>query len=549
MTITPWSDAAKALVGAAFGNPEMRAKAEEMQLKRDQFGLEQKKYGLDEQRLGLDEKKYGLDEAYNPARIGQAEASAGFDRARTATEALTTAKTQIELDNILKFLGEEQPPQNEPSYAPMPEFNPNNVGPQGQGRNPAINTPYDQIQPLDALPVVPGPAVSDQEFADFDVRALPPGPEVPLNPMTMGGNTPVMEEPDQFAQLIAGLTGAPTRVVPPNGAAYFEDLGPTQPGAQEPMRLDVPTMAPPSPTGMITPEMRQMIAAGYLAPENIGDLVLAAEGQGANRGVTDPSKRIQNAAAGTGTFLSPDQVLAQALGATRDTATLGDLAENNLGTADIQNFEYGQENPAFTEYLAAKDAGQEIEFGPDGKVTRIGKGKGGPKPLTEAQGKNFTSANALEEPLVRVETMLNGGYEPNLADYTLFTQSMNSPMGASIAIPTMSPEGQQFYGAVAPVAATIANILSGQGMTDTEQQRRLLAVIPIPGEDRTARALKVRTMRSYFESADTLGNPGGQPTPPQTTGAPVQITGDADYEALAPGTTFIAPDGSQRVKP
>lgn len=545
MTITPWSDAAKALVGAAFGNPEMRAKAEEMQLKRDQFALEQQRYGFDQEKFGqeidlkrdqfgLDQQKYGLDEAYNPARIGQAEAGAELDRARAATEAITQAKSQVELDNILKFLTPDTMAPDM-SYAPMPEFNPNNVGPQGQGRNPAINTPYDQIVPLDALPRIP--AVSDEEFAKYDASPLPIGPEMIPRMTDIGGDLPMAEEADPFAQLISGLTGAPTptRVIPPNGAAYFEELGPQQ-------------MPPPSPTDMITPEMRQMIAAGYLKPEEIGKLILAAEGQGANQGVTDPSKRIQNAAAGTGTFLSPDEVLAQALGATRDTATLGDLAETNLGTADIQNFEYGQNTPGFTDYLDRQNATPSFSVtNPDGTVVNYGKPGAGAKPLTESQGKNFTSANALEEPLVRVETMLNTGYEPNIADYTLFTQSMNSPMGASIAIPTMSPEGQQFYGAVAPVAATIANILSGQGMTDTEQQRRLLAVIPIPGEDPTARALKIKTMRSYFESAKTIGNPGGQPASPAA--GPVQITGDADYEALPSGTTFMAPDGSQRVKP
>lgn len=512
MTITPWSDAAKALVGAAFGNPEMRAKEEEMQLKRDQFGLEQ--------------KKYGLEEAYNPAKIGQAEASAGLDRARAATEAITRAKSQIELDNIMKFL---EGGQEEPTTAPMPQFNPYNVGPQGQGRNPAMVLPYDQIVPQDDLPVVP--PMTNAEFDSFDPSMLSPMPTEMINPATMGGAAPALEEADPFAQMIAGLVG-------PEAPAAVS--GPVD------VNVQIPSATPPSPTDIMTPEIRQMIAAGYLKPENIGDVVLAAEGQGANRGVTDPSKRIANAAAGTGTFLSPDQALAQALGATRDTATLGDLAETNLGTADIQNFKYGQENPGFTDYLAAQNAGQEIEFGPDGKVTRIGKGKGGAKPMTEAQAKSFTSANALEEPLGVVEAMNLKGYEPNIADYTLFTQSMNSPMGASVAVPAMSGEGQRYYGAIAPVAATIANILSGQGMTDTEQQRRLLAIIPIPGEDPQARALKFRTMRSYLESAQTTA---GMKPAGTNTAAPVQITGDADYEALDSGTTFIAPDGSQRVKP
>lgn len=568
MTITPWSDAARALVGAAFGNPEMRAKEEEMQLKRDQFGLEQKKYGLDEQRLDLDEKKYGLDEAYNPARIGQAEASAGFDRARTATEAITRAKSQIELDNILKFLEPDAP-------APTTEFNPFNVGPQGQGNNPAMVLPYDQIQPLDTMP-----AVSDAEFANYDVRALPPGPEVPFNPMTMGGDAPVMEGPDPFAQLIAGLTGTPTRAVPPNGAAYFEDLGPQQ---AEPMRIDVPAMAPPAPTDIMTPEIRQMIAAGYLKPENIGDMILAAEGQGANRGVADPQKRIQNAAAGTGTFLSPDQILAQALGATRDTATLGDLAETNLGTADIQNFNYGQQNPAFTEYLAQKDAGPNFTVtNPDG--TTVTYGKQGGKPLTEVQGKYALFGTRAAQAQQNLESVLSSDYGRDMGELGFtnsvdFITGMSKPESASGALVNnaiMSPEGRQLYQSANSFLTAIVRPDSGAALTPDEWQIYGKIFIPMPGDDdatvaqkRLDRQIATTALQGLSSGgaaqvAQLLQNKGvpvpkelqvylnqapaaAQPAPP--AGGPIQITGDADYEALAPGTTFIAPDGSQRVKP
>lgn len=477
MTITPWSDAAKALVGAAFGNPEMRAKEEEMQLKRDQFGLDQQKFGLDQQ-------KYGLDEAYNPARIGQAEASAGFDRARTATEAITQAKSQIELDNILKFL-EPDAVAPEMNYAPMPEFNPSNVGPQGQGRNPAMVLPYDQIQPLDALPRMP--AVSDQEFAEFDVRALPPGPEVPFNPMTMGGDAPVTEGPDPFAQLIAGLTGAPTQVAPPNGAAYFEDLG----SQQEPLRLDVPAMAPPAPTDIMTPEIRQMIAAGYLKPENIGDMILAAEGQGANRGVVDPSKRIANAAAGTGTFLSPDQVLAQALGDTRDTATLGNLAETSLGTADIQNFEYGQNNKGFTEYLAAKDAGNNLTVtNPDGTTIQYGKNASG-KPLTEVQGKYALFGTRAAQAQQNLESVLSSDYGrdmgklgfTNSVDFITGMSKPESASGALVNNAIMSPEGRQLYQSANSFLTAIVRPDSGAALTPDEWQIYGKIFIPMPGDD------------------------------------------------------------------
>lgn len=461
MTITPWTDAAKALVSAAFGNPEVRAKEEEMQLKRDQFTLEQ--------------QKYGLDEAYNPARIGQAEASAGYDRARAATEAITQAKSQIELDNILKFLEPDTTPTGT-TYGPMTEYNPLNVGPQGQGRNPAINTPYDQIQPLDVMP-----AVSEQDLANYDVGALPRGPEIPLNPMTMGGATPTAEKQDPFAQLIAGLTGS---------------SAPTTP--QEPLRVDVPVMPPPSPTDMITPEMRQMIAAGYLKPENIGDLVLAAEGQGANQGITDPTKRIQNAAAGTGTFLSPDQILAQALGATRDTATLGDLAETNLGTADAQNYDKSLVEPGFADYLAAKDAGPNFTVtNPDGTTVSYGKNAGG-KPLTEVQGKYALFGTRAAQAQQNLEKVLKNDYGKdmgklgfkNSVDFITGMSKPESALGALANNAFMSPEGRQLYQSANSFLTAIVRPDSGAALTPDEWQIYGKIFIPMPGDDNATVAQK-----------------------------------------------------------
>lgn len=489
MTVTPWSDAAKALVGAAFGDPEMRAEAEKMDLERQKFELQN--------------KQYQLEEALNPAKIKQAEAAAAYNNAQTQSEAIKRALDQVKLDSQQGFLDG----LNAPTMAPMPEFNPMNVGPQGQGRNPAITTPYDQIQPLEM-------------GVGGDIN-VPKGPPPELVPLTMDSLSASPADP--FGDLITSLTDEP--VAP---------MAPLPPVAQ-----------PPDLASMLTPEIRTMIAAGYLPGQSIGDYLLAQEAFNANQGVTDPNKRILNAAAGRGTFASPDQVTAQAMGSTLPTARLSELGEQNMGTNDIKNFNLSQANPDFAEFLATQNAGQEIEFNPDGTIKRIGKGGSKGKPMTEQQGKNYTSANAIQAPLKVVETMQAQGYEPSFTDYTLFTQTLDSPLGASVAVPNMSAEGQQYYGAVAPIAATIANILSGQGMSDAEQRRRLLQIIPIPGEDPKARQLKFDLMRSYFESA---ADTSGQPLREQSD-APVQIQDDAGYEALPSGTTFTAPDGTIRTKP
>jgi len=83
-------------------------------------------------------------------------------------------------------------------------------------------------------------------------------------------------------------------------------------------------------------------------------------------------------------------------------------------------------------------------------------------------------------------------------------------------------------------------------MTDTEQQRRLIAIIPIPGEDKQARQLKFNTMMSYFDSATANS---GRPLRPMegATDSP-EVTTQEQYDDLAPGTTYKE-DGQLFVKP
>jgi len=116
MTITPWTETAKSIAGILFGNPEMRSEAEKQDLER--------------QKVEIQQKQYQLEEALNPAKIGQAEASAAYNRAQTQSENIATMLKQIELDNRKKFLeGGVTPPQGAPTMATMPEFNPYNVVP------------------------------------------------------------------------------------------------------------------------------------------------------------------------------------------------------------------------------------------------------------------------------------------------------------------------------------------------------------------------------------------------------------------------------------
>jgi hypothetical protein len=56
---------------------------------------------------------------------------------------------------------------------------------------------------------------------------------------------------------------------------------------------------------------------------------------------------------------------------------------------------------------------------------------------------------------------------------------------------------------------------------------------------------------AYFQpgyGAGTQAGPSPSPQAPQQTGAPVQVTTQQEYQALPPGTQYVAPDGSIRTK-
>lgn len=490
MTMNQWTDSAKAIAGVFFGNPEMRAKQEQLDLEK--------------QKVDIQNKQYMLEQALNPAKISQAEAAAAYNNAQAKTEATTLLLKQMELEgwNNLKNRrdGFGNPPV--PSAPVMPEFNPYNVGPQGQGNNPAMVMSYDQIKPLD---------LGSGSIEDVTVPKGPAPPTVPMNIESIGAQAPT----NNFDDLIANLTAPP----------------PAQ-----------------APTSMLTPDVVDLLMSKSLSGQNIGDFLLAQEAFNANRGVTDPNKRILNAAAGRGTFASPDQVTAQAMGSTLPTARLSELGVQSMGTANMKDYEKTLEDPNYGNFLANQNAGTEttISYDADGKPI-VTMGKGG-KPPTEAQGKYSIAANQLARPIKYLESI--GDFVPHDKDYYIAKTILDKPLTAPTAVRNMSPEAQRYFQAMKPIVAQSIFLQSGQAATEAEVMRKTLELTAVPGEDVEVTRMKRLAKQDLFDTVKGLGAPALPGTPLGAAGAvisPSEVTdptGIVDQPA-APEITATGPKGEK----
>jgi len=533
MTITPWTETAKSIAGILFGNPEMRSEAEKQDLER--------------QKVEIQQKQYQLEEALNPAKIGQAEASAAYNRAQTQSENIATMLKQIELDNRKKFLeGGVTPPQGAPTMATMPEFNPYNVGPQGQGNNPAMILPYDQIKPLD--------------IPTLDAALLDGGPTNPIAPppelAPLGSFTPQMAAPAEptaagsFDELISSLT-APTMVQPPTGDYFSSDMTmPTTPAQPaQPVTL----------ADMLSPEIRTMIAAGYLPAQNIGDFLLAQEGFNANQNVTDPLKRILNAAAGRGTFASPDQVTAQAMGSTLPTSELSDLGKDNMGTTDIKNFRLAQEDPAFADYLVTHNQSPTttITYDANGKpIVTMGSG---PKPLTEQQSKVAINASAMAPGVAVLSNAYNGGVSSSGGNLAVRAMFGDDPFITDMAQrANLINEDDQMINAAINGVMNFLYLQTGAARTESEDKRGYVELTPLISDTQETRNFKKAQLEQKARAIIRQGNPEiqdellkavegiwtsqipgstNQITPAQ--GAPVEVTTQEQYDALPSGAIYL----------
>lgn len=116
------------------------------------------------------------------------------------------------------------------------------------------------------------------------------------------------------------------------------------------------------------------------------------------------------------------------------------------------------------------------------------------------------------------------------------------------------PSLGELQGAYGMLVYSLASGIAGQEgreLSDADVQRAVAAfgnpqAFFASQQSVLAKIKAARTMLGINKGVVEGALGGGQPAPAD---APVQITDDAQYEALPPGTKFIAPDGTTRVKP
>lgn len=511
MTVSPWSDAARALVGAAFGDPTLRNDADKIDLQR--------------QQVQQDAKRLLLEEAFNPARISQAEAAARYSNSQADTE-------DFKLGAQRDFLSGPGPGYAMPPTSPVA----------GDG-NPAASLPYDQIVP---------------KLSEEDLFGTGPTSSAPVAP-------PQAPVELTFDQVLNELT-APQAAAQP--APVMASPAPVAAPQQGPMTLDQ----------LLTPEVRTMMAAGYLPETSLPDLLLAAEGQRANTGVTSPTQRLQNTAAGAGTFISPDQLAASTMGNNIPAADLAQRGFDAMLPTSIQEFNYGQENPGFMAFVNSKNAGPNLSvtYDANGKPV-ISYGKDSGTKLTEAQSRAALFATRASQAGENLDKVLASPYGQNLgtidltnaADYMAGMSKPESPAGALVANAITTPEGRQMYQAANSFLTAIVRPDSGAALTPDEWLIYGRIFLPMPGDDQATLLQKAQSRKTATLALKAISNGGadqivemlaanGAPVPawldsaamsgsmtpgtPPTqaaAGGPPTIDTQEEWNNLAPGTTYI----------
>lgn len=218
------------------------------------------------------------------------------------------------------------------------------------------------------------------------------------------------------------------------------------------------------------------------------------------------------------------------------------LSPDGKLAADLQNGLITQEQ--FDR--ANADKGGMTVYGPDGQPIMT---TGTAKPFTEGQSKDVTystrARGALEilDPIAgaltsRGEAIADGvplgfGREFQTADYQLAVQA-----------------GQEFLQA-------ILRKDTGAAITEGEQALYGTVYLPQPGDGPEVLAQKAQSRKRAVEALEAGMSPSQivaqeralvKTSQAPLSGATVTITNDAEYDALAPGTLFVGPDGVTRRK-
>lgn len=121
---------------------------------------------------------------------------------------------------------------------------------------------------------------------------------------------------------------------------------------------------------------------------------------------------------------------------------------------------------------------------------------------TEAQDKNAYAATMADGATTDILTAFDTGALPSGTDFQVFNAMRNLPTAAQPAlVGQMTPQGQNFYQNLRIALPFQLMSQSGQAVTEQEYERKMLELMPIPGEDPGVTQSKRRQFETYIKAA------------------------------------------------
>lgn len=179
----------------------------------------------------------------------------------------------------------------------------------------------------------------------------------------------------------------------------------------------------------------------------------------------------------------------------------------------------------------------------------------GMRKTTEAQDRAGYAGKMSEDATNAVIKAFDTGALPNGLDFQAFSLLRNAPAALAPAIVSqMSPAGQLFYQNIRSALPYQLMAQSGQAVTEQEYERKLLELVPVPGEDPAVSAAKKRQFVAYGAAIQGMAGPAAAKvgglnfnTPPNTpvpqaapAPAPQAAPPAAAAPAVAPGPAVPA---------
>lgn len=168
-----------------------------------------------------------------------------------------------------------------------------------------------------------------------------------------------------------------------------------------------------------------------------------------------------------------------------------------------------------------------------GQLTGDAVGTGFAK-TTEAQDKNAYAVTMAEPAVKQILTAFDTGALPSQSDYQVYMAMQSLPNAARpVLVQQISPAGQSFYQNLTTALPYQLMSQSGMAVTEQEYNRKLLELVPVPGEDPSVTTSKRRQFDLYVKAATGLSGPaydkihgavdeppGGVPAPAPLASAP-----------------------------